>query len=67
MNSQALTIFFLGMIAFFFLKPQQFYNEEGKLKTWHHINLDRPETLYNIYVFAIGLAIAAHFIAKNKK
>lgn len=61
MNSNPFLIFLVAMMGFYLIKPQQFYSN-GKLKTWHDINLDRPETLYNIYVYAIVVAIFAHYM-----
>lgn len=65
MNSNALIIFLLGMLGFLAFKPDQFY-ENGKLKSWQGINFDNIDTLYNVYVYAIVLAIFAHYITKKK-
>lgn len=54
----------LGMIAFLVIKPKQFYDERGNLKTWKQINFDRIDTLYNIYVYAIVLAFISFHMSK---
>ena len=61
MNSKPFSIFLLAMAMFFILKPKQFYVND-KLKSWQDINFDKPETLYNIYVYAVIVAIIAHYV-----
>lgn len=65
MNSNAFTIFFLCMLAFVVMKPHQFYDETGRLKSWQAINFDRVETLYNIYVYAAAAAIISYYVTKK--
>lgn len=67
MDSNAITIFFLGMLVFIMLKPKHFYKEDGvTFKCWRDINFDDMDTLFNIYVYAVVVAIFSHYVCKAK-
>ena len=54
------------MLAVFIIKPNEIYKEDGEtLKGYDEIDFDNIESLYNIYVISICLAIISFYISKE--
>jgi hypothetical protein len=61
---QTLIIYIVSMMAVFIIKPPDIYKEDGEtLKGWEEIDFDNTESLYNIYVLSICLAVVSFFIS----
>jgi hypothetical protein len=54
------------MLAVFIINPSEIYKEDGEtLKGWGEIDFDNTESLYNIYVISICLAIISFYISNE--
>jgi hypothetical protein len=54
------------MSAIFIIKPSEIYKEDGEtLKGWEEIDFEKTESLYNIYIISIFLAIISFFISNE--
>jgi hypothetical protein len=54
------------MLAVFIIKPPEIYKEDGEtLKGWEEIDFDNAESLYNIYVISVCLAVASFYISNE--
>jgi hypothetical protein len=54
------------MLAVFIIKPSEIYKEDGEtLKGWEEIDFDNAESLYNIYVISVCLAVASFYISNE--
>jgi hypothetical protein len=63
---QTLIIYIVGMVAVFIIKPPEIYREDGEtLKGWEEIDFDNAESLYNIYVISICLAVTSFYISNE--
>ena len=63
---QTLIIYFISMSAIFIIKPSEIYKEDGEtLKGWEEIDFDNAESLYNIYVISVCLAVASFYISNE--
>jgi hypothetical protein len=63
---QTLIIYFISMSAIFIIKPSEIYKEDGEtLKGWEEIDFEKTESLYNIYIISICLAIISFFISNE--
>jgi hypothetical protein len=63
---QTLIIYIVGMLAVFIIKPLEIYREDGEtLKGWEEIDFDNTESLYNIYVISVCLAIISFYISNE--
>lgn len=63
---QTLIIYIFSMSAVFIIKPLEIYKEDGEtLKGYEEIDFDNIESLYNIYVISICLAIISFYISKE--
>ena len=63
---QTLIIYFISMSAIFIIKPLEIYKEDGEtLKGWEEIDFEKTESLYNIYIISIFLAIISFFISNE--
>jgi hypothetical protein len=63
---QTLIIYIIGMLAVFIIKPPDIYREDGEtLKGWEEIDFDNTESLYNIYVISICLAVSSFYISNE--
>ena len=63
---QTLIIYFISMSAIFIIKPSEIYKEDGEtLKGWEEIDFEKTESLYNIYIISIFLAIISFFISNE--
>jgi len=66
MKSNTFILFFLGMLMFVMMKPRQFYKEDGKtLRCWRDIDFDHTETLFNIYIYSVALAVFSYYVSKS--
>ncbi len=63
---QTLIIYIFSMSAVFIIKPPEIYKEDGEtLKGYEEIDFDNIESLYNIYILSICLAIISFYISKE--
>ena len=63
---QTLIIFIASMSAIFIIKPLEIYKEDGEtLKGYEEIDFEKTESLYNIYIISIFLAIISFFISNE--
>ena len=63
---QTLIIYIFSMLAVFIIKPNEIYKEDGEtLKGYEEIDFDNIESLYNIYILSICLAIISFYISKE--
>jgi hypothetical protein len=63
---QTLIIFIVSMSAIFIIKPLEIYKEDGEtLKGYEEIDFEKTESLYNIYIISIFLAIISFFISNE--
>ena len=63
---QTLIIYFVSMSAIFIIKPIEIYKEDGEtLKGYEEIDFDKIDSLYNIYIISICLAIISFFISNE--
>jgi len=63
---QTLIIYIVSMLAVFIIKPSEIYKEDGEtLKGWEEIDFDNTESLYNIYVISVCLAIISFYISNE--
>ena len=63
---QTLIIYIFSMSAVFIIKPLEIYKEDGEtLKGYEEIDFDNIESLYNIYILSICLAIISFYISKE--
>jgi len=63
---QTLIIYIVSMLAVFIINPSEIYKEDGEtLKGWGEIDFDNTESLYNIYVISICLAIISFYISNE--
>jgi hypothetical protein len=63
---QTLIIFIVSMSAIFIIKPLEIYKEDGEtLKGYEDIDFEKTESLYNIYIISICLAIISFFISNE--
>lgn len=63
---QTLIIYIVGMLSVFIIKPLEIYKEDGEtLKGWEEIDFDNTESLYNIYIISICLAILSFYISNE--
>jgi hypothetical protein len=54
------------MLMFVMMKPRQFYKEDGKtLRCWRDIDFDHTETLFNIYIYSVALAVFSYYVSKS--
>lgn len=61
---QTLIIYTIGMFAVFIIKPSEIYKEDYiTLKGWEEIDFNNTESLYNIYIISICLAIISFYIS----
>ena len=62
----ALIIFIIGMFAVIILKPSNFYqNDLTTFKSWKTIDVNKPQTLYNIYIYAALLGLISYYLSQE--
>lgn len=63
---QTLIIYIISIVAVLIIKPPEIYREDGEtLKGWEEIDFDNTESLYNIYIISICLAVCSFYISNE--
>jgi hypothetical protein len=63
---QTLIIYIVSMLAILIIKPSEIYKEDDEtLKGWEEIDFDNTESLYNIYIISICLAVISFYISNE--